>query len=86
MKREMPFIRQPLAASCQRFFCAKRYPIERKKPLKYSDGIYEEAIAVLIDDIHYSNASYSSKVACMEIISFPTSSQATISQSANTDG
>lgn len=31
--------------------------------MQYSDEIYREAIAVLIDDIHYSNASYSSKVA-----------------------
>lgn len=31
--------------------------------MKYSDNVYKEAIVTLIDDIHYSNASYSSKVA-----------------------
>lgn len=31
--------------------------------MKYSDNVYKEAIVALIDDIHYSNASYSSKVA-----------------------
>ena len=31
--------------------------------MKYSDTIYEDAIVALIGDIHYSNASYSTKVA-----------------------
>lgn len=37
VERMEPIMQQPLAASCQRFFCAQRYPLEREQPLKYKD-------------------------------------------------
>ena len=30
--------------------------------MKYTDEAYKEAIAVVVSDIHYSNASYTSKI------------------------